>query len=39
MRMRASMMAMEDSFASPSLETGTQTLRVEVSGQIELQLE
>jgi len=39
MRMRATMMAMEASVAAPSLEAGTQTLRVEVNGRIELQLE
>ncbi len=39
MRMRASLMAMEASVAAPSLEAGSQTLRVEVNGRIELQLE
>ncbi len=39
MRMRASMMSMEAKQASPSLEAGTQTLRVQISGRIELQLE
>jgi len=38
MRMRASMMAMEASVAPPSLEAGSQTIRVDVSGSIELQL-
>lgn len=38
LRMRASMMAMEASVAAPSLEAGTQTLKVEVDGRIELQL-
>ncbi len=38
-RMRASMMAMESSIAAPSLEAGTQILRVEINGRIELQLE
>ena len=38
-RMRASMMSMDESAASPSLEAGTQTLRVEINGRIELQLE
>lgn len=39
MRMRAGMMSMEAKVASPSLEAGTQTLRVEINGRIELQLE
>ena len=39
LRMRASMMSMEASRAAPSLEAGSQTLRVEVNGRIELQLE
>jgi predicted secreted protein len=39
MRMRASMMSMDEAGASPSLEAGTQTLRVEINGRIELQLE
>lgn len=34
--MRANTMALEQSVAPPSLETGSQTLRVEVSGRIEL---
>jgi predicted secreted protein len=38
MRMREGVMAM-DAMATPSLEAGTQTLRVEISGRIELQLE
>jgi predicted secreted protein len=38
MRMRGSMMAMEADVSSPSLEAGTQTLRVEINGRIELQL-
>ncbi|MEJ2463746.1 MAG: SIMPL domain-containing protein [Candidatus Thiodiazotropha sp.] len=38
-RLRASMMAMESSVAAPSLEAGSQTLRVEINGRIELQLE
>ena len=39
LRMRAGMMSMEASRAAPSLEAGSQTLRVEVNGRIELQLE
>jgi predicted secreted protein len=39
MHMRASMMAMEPSVAAPKLEAGSQTLRVEISGRIELQLD
>jgi predicted secreted protein len=38
-RMRGGMMAMESSVATPSLEAGTQTLRVKIEGGIELQLE
>ena len=39
LRMRAGMMSMEaTSRAAPSLEAGSQTLRVEVNGRIELQL-
>jgi predicted secreted protein len=38
-RMRGSMMATASSVAAPSLEAGTQTLRVEINGRIELQLE
>ena len=38
-RMRASMMALEGDSAAPTLEGGSQTLRVEISGTIELQLE
>jgi predicted secreted protein len=38
-RLRASMMAMEKSVAAPSLEAGSQTIRVDVSGRIELQLQ
>lgn len=37
-RMRASMMAMEASVAPPSLEAGSQTIRVDVSGSIELEI-
>lgn len=37
-RMRASMMAMEASVAQPSLEAGSQTIRVDVSGTIELRI-
>jgi hypothetical protein len=37
--MRGSMMATASSVAAPSLEAGTQTLRVEINGRIELQLE
>ena len=37
-RMRASMMAMEAAVAPPSLEAGSQTLRVDVSGSIELEI-
>jgi predicted secreted protein len=39
MRMRAGMMSLDEAGASPSLEAGTQTLRVEINGRIELQLE
>jgi predicted secreted protein len=39
MPMRGGMMAMEASVAAPRLEAGTQTLRVEIDGRIELQLE
>ena len=39
MQMRASMMRLDEAGASPSLEAGTQTLRVEINGRIELQLE
>ncbi len=38
LRMRAGMMAMEASVAPPSLEAGSQTIRVDVNGSIELQL-
>jgi predicted secreted protein len=38
-RMRANMMALDNPVAAPSLEAGTQTLRVEVRGRIELQIE
>jgi predicted secreted protein len=38
MRMGGAMMANQARVASPSLETGTQTLRVEITGRIELQL-
>ena len=37
-RMRASMMAMEASVAQPSLEAGSQTIRVDVNGTIELRI-
>ncbi|MES9992011.1 MAG: SIMPL domain-containing protein [Candidatus Thiodiazotropha sp.] len=37
--MRANMMAMEKSRAAPTLEAGSQSLRVEISGTIELQVE
>ncbi len=37
-RMRAGLMAMEASVAPPSLEAGSQTIRVDVNGTIELQL-
>ncbi|MES9972155.1 MAG: SIMPL domain-containing protein [Candidatus Thiodiazotropha sp.] len=39
MRMRANMMAMEGVSTAPSLAAGSQTLRVEVMGTIELQLD
>lgn len=39
MRMRASMMAQEGGGAAPTLEAGSQTLSVEVSGRIEMQLD
>ena len=39
LRVRASMMALESPVAAPSLEAGSQTLRVEVSGRIELQIQ
>ena len=39
MRMRASMMSMEGASAAPPLEAGSQTLSVEVSGRIEMQLD
>lgn len=39
MRLRASMMAMEKSVAAPSLEAGSQNIRVDVSGRIELQVQ
>ncbi len=39
MRMRASMMSMEGASAAPTLEAGSQTLSVEVSGRIEMQLD
>lgn len=39
MRMRASLMSMENAVAAPSLEAGTQTLRVDINGRIELQLQ
>ncbi|MDJ0805453.1 MAG: SIMPL domain-containing protein [Gammaproteobacteria bacterium] len=38
-RMRASMMAMEAAVAPPSLEAGSQSIRVDVSGTIELQVQ
>ncbi|MEJ2691738.1 MAG: SIMPL domain-containing protein [Candidatus Thiodiazotropha sp.] len=38
MPMRASMMTMEGAVATPQLEAGSQTLRVEINGRIELQL-
>ena len=38
MPMRASMMTMEGAVATPQLESGSQTLRVEINGRIELQL-
>ena len=38
-RMRAGMMAMEASVSAPSLEAGSQTLRIQVNGSIELSLE
>ena len=37
-RLRAGVMAMESAVAPPSLEAGSQTLRVDVNGTIELQL-
>jgi predicted secreted protein len=37
-RMRASMMTLESSVSPPSLEAGSQTIRVDVSGSIELQV-
>ncbi len=39
MHMRASMMSMERSVAAPKIEAGSQTLRVEINGRIELQLD
>jgi predicted secreted protein len=39
MQMRASMMTMESAVAMPQLEAGSQTLRVEINGRIELQLD
>lgn len=39
MRMRASMMTVESAVAMPQLEAGSQTLRVEINGRIELQLD
>jgi len=39
MRLRASMMAMEGTVTAPTLEAGSQTLSVEVSGRIEMQLD
>lgn len=39
LRMGAKMMSVESSIAAPTLEAGSQTLSVEVSGRIELQLE
>jgi predicted secreted protein len=39
MRMRASMMSLEGAVAAPTLEAGSQTLSVEVSGRIEMQLD
>ncbi|MES9832684.1 MAG: SIMPL domain-containing protein [Candidatus Thiodiazotropha sp. DIVDIV] len=38
-RMRASMMALESAATAPTIEGGSQTLRVEISGRIELQLD
>jgi predicted secreted protein len=38
-RLRGSMMATQSSVAAPSLEAGTQTLRMKIDGSIELQLE
>ena len=38
-RMRAGMMAMDASVSAPSLEAGSQTLRVQINGRIELSLE
>ena len=38
-RMRAGMLAMESSVAPPSLEAGSQTIRVDVNGTIELQIQ
>jgi len=38
LRVRASMMAMEASVAPPSLEAGSQTIQVDVSGSIEMQV-
>lgn len=38
-RMRASMMAMEASVAPPSLEAGSQTVQVEITGTIELEIQ
>jgi hypothetical protein len=37
-RLRAGMLAMESSVAPPSLEAGSQTIRVDVNGTIELQI-
>ncbi|MET0009014.1 MAG: SIMPL domain-containing protein [Candidatus Thiodiazotropha sp. 6PLUC9] len=38
-RMRGTMMALESSPSAPAIEAGSQTLSVEISGRIELQLE
>jgi predicted secreted protein len=39
LRIRANMMALQSPAAAPSLEAGSQTIRVEVSGRIELQVQ
>jgi predicted secreted protein len=38
-RMRANMMALESASSAPTIESGSQTLRVEINGSIELQLD
>lgn len=38
-RMRANMMALESASSAPTIESGSQTLSVEISGSIELQLD